>query len=124
MRVLYVLAFATVLMPICGEFSPGIAHLQLLALPLTLSLLLVIVIKGLRQRTALFAAIPVVLGLMLSTRLTMGVPRYVPSRAQVLITAIEGWKAEHGRFPPASLEDGSPSARTRPPASTGMGGTD
>ena len=109
MRTLYVLAFATALLPILGEFSPGIATLQLLLLPASLSLLVVIVIKGLRRPALLFAVAPVVLGLILSTRLTMGVPRSVKSRAQVLITAVEGWKAEHGRFPPSSLEDEFPS---------------
>jgi hypothetical protein len=104
MRVLYLLAFTMPLLPVLGEFSPEVAGLQFcLMLPMALFLLVFIAIKAFSQPRTLLAIIPVLLGLVLSVRLTMGVPYWVKARAQVLIDAVEAWKATHGSYPPESM---------------------
>lgn len=92
-------------LPIAGEFNQGIALMQFCCAPtLGLGMLGGIALEIARGKRRYVLLIPVcILGIVLSFRLTGGVPIYVERRAEPIITAIRHYHDMHGTYPQGGL---------------------
>lgn len=101
MRSLWALTAVLLAAPILGQFSEGVAYLQLLLSPAALVVSIIALVKGLKpgQRRAFLMLPLLMVAYALSGMVTLGVPFWVKHRAEPLISELEAWGQVHQGYP-------------------------